>query len=83
LGSAGQGARAVTVWLSPPWMICRIHAYDLVVEFADLTPRVDTTTDMWEGAQRLLKDGGLYFRDAIHSLRPFRAPQAKRFFKDA
>lgn len=35
-------------------------AYDLVVEFADLTPRVDTTTDMWTGAQRLLKNGGFY-----------------------
>jgi hypothetical protein len=34
--------------------------YDLVVEFADLTPRVDTATDMWTGAQRLLKDGGCY-----------------------
>jgi 16S rRNA G1207 methylase RsmC len=34
--------------------------YDLVVEFADLTPRVDTATDMWTGAQRLLKDGGYY-----------------------
>ncbi|MGD9938629.1 MAG: methyltransferase [Clostridia bacterium] len=34
--------------------------YDLVVEFADLTPRVDTAIDMWTGAQRLLKDGGCY-----------------------
>jgi hypothetical protein len=34
--------------------------YDLVVEFADLTPRVDTASDMWTGAQRLLKDGGYY-----------------------
>jgi hypothetical protein len=35
-------------------------SYDLLVEFADLTPRVDTTPEMWAGAQRLLKAGGSY-----------------------
>ena len=34
--------------------------YDLVVEFADLTPRVDTSSEMWEAVRRLLKPGGFY-----------------------
>jgi 16S rRNA G1207 methylase RsmC len=35
-------------------------AYDLVVEFADLTPRVDTLPGMWAEAERVLKAGGCY-----------------------
>jgi hypothetical protein len=35
-------------------------AYDLVVEYADLTPRVDTFADMWAGAGSLLKANGHY-----------------------
>lgn len=32
--------------------------YDLVVEFADLTPRVDTLGDMWTCVDRVLKSNG-------------------------
>jgi hypothetical protein len=35
-------------------------SYDLVVEFADLTPRVDTLADMWTCAERVLKANGHY-----------------------
>ncbi|MBP7263232.1 MAG: methyltransferase [Spirochaetia bacterium] len=35
-------------------------AYDLVAEFADITPRVDTTDDTWAEAARTLKAGGSY-----------------------
>lgn len=35
-------------------------AYDLLVEFPDLTPRVDTTGDSWETAARVLKRGGAF-----------------------
>ncbi len=35
-------------------------AYDLLVEFPDLTPRVDATGDSWETAARVLKRGGSF-----------------------
>jgi 16S rRNA G1207 methylase RsmC len=35
-------------------------SYDLVIEFADLTPRIDTLGDMWTCAQRVLKAQGHY-----------------------
>jgi 16S rRNA G1207 methylase RsmC len=35
-------------------------SYDLLVEFPDLTPRVDTTESSWNTAARILKRGGSY-----------------------
>ena len=35
-------------------------AYDLLVEFPDVTPRVDSTGDSWETAARVLKRGGSF-----------------------
>jgi 16S rRNA G1207 methylase RsmC len=35
-------------------------SYDLIVEFPDITPRVDTTDESWAAAARALKRGGAF-----------------------